>query len=133
MFKAQQVLQDSYTKVLNQVKDEAGKDEETIKELKYQNAELLFQMAKKSEETSEFKSIIKNMQQLTEKLNSIVTTANKEKQPKKEAYFYTVGATVALACEVTTVQHAITLNLDMWKQLQLLIEREDLIANVNEG
>lgn len=41
MFKAQQTMQDSYNLVLNQVKDEAEKDEETIKELKYQNTELL--------------------------------------------------------------------------------------------
>lgn len=87
MFKAQQVMQDSYNQVLNQVKEEAEKDEETIKELQYQNAELLCQMSKKSEETTELKSIIKDMQQLVTKLGGIVSTANKDSSPKIEAHY----------------------------------------------
>ena len=62
MHKAHQVIQDSYHQVLNQVKEEADKDEEVIRDLKLQNNELLCQMTKKGEETTELKSLIKDMQ-----------------------------------------------------------------------
>ena len=76
MHEAHQVIQDSYIQVLNQVKVEAGKDEKTIQELKLNNAELLCQVTKRSEEIVEFKGIIKEMHQLVNKLTNL-TNNNK--------------------------------------------------------
>ena len=76
MHEAHQVIQDSYIQVLNQVKVEADKDEKTIQELKLNNAELLCQVTKRSEEIVEFKGIIKEMHQLVNKLTNL-TNNNK--------------------------------------------------------
>ena len=87
MHKAHQVIQDSYHQVLNQVKEEADKDEEVIRDLKLQNNELLCQMTKKGEETTELKSLIKDMQQLVNKLTTIVNQSKSGEQPKSQFYY----------------------------------------------
>ena len=84
--KAHQVIQDSYNQVLNQVKVEADKDEMTIQELKLNNAELLCQVTKRNEEISEFKGMIKDMQQLVYKLTTLVNSNKGDDQTKKKAH-----------------------------------------------
>lgn len=98
MHEAHQVIQDSYIQVLNQVKVEAGKDEKTIQELKLNNAELLCQVTKRSEEIVEFKGIIKEMHQLVNKLTNLTNNNKGDEQPKKRSqewysYCWTHGRT----------------------------------------
>lgn len=65
---------------------EADKDEKTIQELKLNNAALLCQVTKRTEEISEFKGMIKDMQQLVNKLTDLVNSNKGDDQTKEKAH-----------------------------------------------
>ena len=56
--------------MLNQIKEDAIKDDETIKDLRSQNSQLLFQVGRLNDEVTELKAVMKDLQQLATKLTA---------------------------------------------------------------
>ena len=87
-YKANQLLQDTTSQVLNQIKSEAEKDDETIKDLRAHNNYLMCQAVGRTEEVNELQQLMKDLRQLASKLNTPTDPNKKERLLHQDFYCY---------------------------------------------
>ena len=87
-YKANQLLQNTTSQVLNQIKSEADKDDETIKDLRAHNTYLMCQAVGRTEEVNDLQQLMKDLRQLASKLNTPTDPNKKERLLHQDFYCY---------------------------------------------